>query len=161
MNPLIRHAKHSDLTELVELLCQCADAMSQTGMHHWQNVYDKASVTKNLQSKQVYVMEQQGQLLGCVALGTESADYYQDCWPQAPVADFYLTQLAVHPDYQGQGLGQQLVKYCISQVRPASLQLDAVDHYPALNQFYSKLGFEVIATGIGLGDKRHLYIYRG
>jgi hypothetical protein len=48
------------------------------------------------------------------------------------------------------------MQYCLGIVGDASLQLDTVDHYPALIRFYQSLGFEIIATGIGLGDKRHL-----
>jgi ribosomal protein S18 acetylase RimI-like enzyme len=156
-NTIIRRATSKDVPELVALLQSCAADMSSQGMHHWLGVYDESSVAGNLTSKMVFVLECDAKLLACIALGTEPADYYQDCWPDAPKADYYITQLAVRPDCQGSGYGKQLVQFCLQQVGHHSLQLDAVDHYPALLRFYRSLGFEVIATGIGLGDKRHLF----
>lgn len=153
----IRQACSDDIPALVSLLQDCAKSMSEQGMSHWLGVYDEHSVASNLASKTVFVLEHKHQLCGCVALGTQAADYYNDCWPDAPEADYYITQLAVRPECQGLGYGKQLIKFCLSQIGQHSLQLDAVDHYPALLSFYHALGFDIIATGIGLGDKRHLF----
>lgn len=155
-DPIIRPARAHDVKAMTELLQDCARAMSEQGMHHWLGVYDQESVAANLSSKSVFVLEAEDRLLGCIALGKQKAAYYQDCWPQAPTADFYITQLAVSPSAQGRGYGKKLMQHCLHIVGNASLQLDAVDHYPALIGFYQSLGFEIIATGIGLGDKRHL-----
>ncbi|WP_438970995.1 GNAT family N-acetyltransferase [Methylophaga sp.] len=154
---MIRPANQQDTKAITALLIRCAEVMSQRGMHHWLGVYDEQSVSQNLTKKQVYVLEENDSIVGCVALGTKPADYYQDCWPDAPIADYYLTQLAVMPEAQGSGHGKELMLFCINQVGNARLQLDAVDHYPALLQFYQNLGFKIISTGIGLGDKRHLF----
>jgi len=156
----IRPATLQDTAALTQLLVSCAKAMSQQGMHHWLGVYDEQTVAQNLSHKQVYVLEVNHVIVGCIALGTEAAPYYQDCWADAPAADFYITQLAVSPTTQGQGYGKILMQYCINQVGKADLQLDAVDHYPDLLQFYQNLGFDIIASGIGLGDKRHLFLYK-
>ncbi len=153
----IRLARPEDVADITSLLQACAQSMSDRGMHHWLDVYDENSVAANLNKKQVFVLENNNRILGCIALGTEKADYYKDCWPQAPDADFYITQLAVSPHAQGRGYGRKLMQYCIEQVGEARLQLDAVDHYPALLAFYQSLGFTIIETGIGLGDKRHLF----
>lgn len=152
----IRPAVDSDIEAITNLLQACAQSMSEQGMHHWLGVYDSSSVAANLNSKSVFVLESEGQILGCIALGQQKADYYNDCWPQAPEADFYITQLAVSPAAQGSGYGKKLMQHCLDIVGNARLQLDAVDHYPALIGFYQKLGFRIIASGIGLGDKRHL-----
>lgn len=156
-SPRIRPATVSDVAAIKTLLQSCARSMSDQGMHHWLGVYDEDSVKANLSNKQVFVLESDNAILGCIALGTEKAEYYSDCWPQAPEADFYITQLAVSPADQGKGYGRQLMQYCINRVGNAVIQLDAVDHYPALITFYQSLGFSIIETGIGLGDKRHLF----
>lgn len=156
-SPRIRPATVSDVAAITTLLQSCARSMSDQGMHHWLGVYDEDSVKANLSDKQVFVLESDNAILGCIALGTEKAEYYSDCWPQAPEADFYITQLAVSPADQGKGYGRQLMQYCINRVGNAVIQLDAVDHYPALITFYQSLGFSIIETGIGLGDKRHLF----
>lgn len=160
MNQQIRPATRHDTAAITDLLVRCAQAMNEQGMQHWLGVYDEQAVAQNLSDKQVYVLEVDASIVGCIALGTEAAAYYQDCWPDAPPADYYITQLAVSPSSQGQGYGKTLMHYCLSQLGNKRIQLDAVDHYPALLQFYRNLGFEIIATGIGLGDKRHLFLYK-
>lgn len=156
----IEPANSADADALDILLNQCANAMAAQGMRHWLGVYDPQTVSVNLQQKTVYKACYQQQIIACVALFHQPAAYYQDCWPQAPEADYYLTQLAVLPKYQGYGLGKLLVQFCQRQIPSGqTLQLDAVAHYPALLDFYRKLGFKQIAEGIGLGDKRYLFAW--
>lgn len=151
-------ASITDITALNHLLNQCADAMATQGMRHWLRVYDEPAVAKNLQKKSVYTLRDKQQIVACVALSNEPADYYADCWPAAPKADYYLTMLAVTPDCQQRGFGKLMVQFCQQQVPTGqTLQLDAVAHYPALLDFYHRLGFQQIHEGIGLGDKRCLF----
>lgn len=153
----IKPANLPDAASLVALLQRCAEHMHQQGMSHWLGVYDAQSVAANLAGKQVYKLVIDNRIAGCIALSQQPSDYYRECWPQAPAADYYITQLAVDPDFQGQGLGQALVHFCLRQTRGAQIQLDAVAHYPALLKFYQQLGFEIIAEGVGLGDYRYLF----
>jgi len=161
MNAQLQLACRNDVPALVSLLNQCADHMHRQGMSHWLNVYDEQSVKHNVLQKTVYVLKQKSQIIGCVALGLQPADYYADCWPQASAADFYLTQLAVHPQHQQSGYGQFLLQHCLELIGGQTLQLDAVAHYPELLNFYQKSGFKQIAQGIGLGDHRFLFEYLG
>lgn len=151
-------ASITDIIALNHLLNQCADSMAAQGMQHWMGVYDEPAVTKNLQQKSVYTLRDKHEIVACVALSKEPADYYANCWPTAPKADYYLTMLAVTPDCQQQGFGKLMVQFCQQHVPNGhSIQLDAVAHYPALLQFYRRLGFQQIHEGIGLGDKRYLF----
>ncbi|HSG92924.1 MAG TPA: GNAT family N-acetyltransferase [Methylotenera sp.] len=151
-------ARITDIAALNHLLNQCADAMAAQGMQHWLGVYDEPAVAKNLQQKRVYTLRDKQQIVACVALSNEPADYYVDCWPAAPKADYYLTMLAVTPDCQQRGFGKLMVQFCQQQVPNGyTLQLDAVAHYPTLLDFYRRLGFQQIHEGIGLGDKRCLF----
>lgn len=156
----IRHGQPRDRDDLVALLGQCTAALSRRGMHHWRGVYDDAAVSENLRAKQVYLLERDGELVGCVAIGRNRPDYYDDCWPHAPEASYYLGQLAVHPAHQKRGYGALLVRHCLQLTTPSSVQLDAVAHYPALQEFYVRLGFQRIASGFALGDYRYLYTNR-
>lgn len=158
-NAIISEATQEDVDALYQLLTACAHALHQQGMSHWLNVYTVSSVTDNVKQKQVFKLVKDTQIIGCVALSNHPAGYYADCWPNAPQADWYLTQLAVSPAFQSEGWGQFLVQFCIDRVHPKTLQLDAVAHYPALLSFYKKLGFQQISEGIGLGDKRFLFEY--
>jgi len=158
-NTPIQLACEQDIPALVTLLTECANHMYQQGMSHWLDVYDEQSVRQNLLQKTVYVIKQDCRVIGCVALGLKPADYYADCWPQAPRSDFYLTQLAVHPEHQQAGYGRLLLQHCLGLISDRTLHLDAVAHYPQLLEFYRKSGFKQVAEGIGLGDRRYLFEY--
>ncbi|MDT8311398.1 MAG: GNAT family N-acetyltransferase [Methylophaga sp.] len=154
----IKVATAADIDALNSLLNHCASTMAVQGMQHWLGVYNKQSIAANVQQKAVYTLRDKQQIVACVTLASTPADYYADCWPHAPQADFYLTMLAVAPDCQQQGLGKLMVQFCQQQIPVGqNLQLDAVAHYPALLDFYRQLGFQRIAEGIGLGDKRYLF----
>lgn len=53
--------------------------------------------------------------------------------------------VCVHPDYQGQGLGRQLMEHLISKVKDQgfiSIGLFTWEGNPDASKFYEKLGFE-------------------
>jgi ribosomal protein S18 acetylase RimI-like enzyme len=156
-NAVFVAATEADIPAMVSLLQSCAEHMHQQGMSHWLGVYDVDSVSANLAQKSVYLAKKDHQIVGCIAVNEQPSDYYAECWPDALKADFYITQLAVSPAQQQQGIGKFLMQQAMKSLPSGILQLDAVDHYPALLAFYKNLGFEIIRSGIGLGDKRHLF----
>ncbi|AFJ01380.1 acetyltransferase [Methylophaga frappieri] len=132
--------------------------MQSQGMSHWIGVYDLDSVTQQIKTKSVYKLVLSEQIKACVALSPIPAPYYADCWPDAPMADWYLTMLAVMPDEQQSGFGSILLNFAKQQLTGGeTLQLDAVAHYPELLRFYRKHGFTQLTSGIGLGDRRYLF----
>ena len=67
------------------------------------------------------------------------------------MAMFY--DIAVHPEYQGKGLGMRIMRYLLEQVRGkgyASIGLFAWDKNPGAIEFYEKLGFDRVNFGMKL-----------
>jgi putative acetyltransferase len=62
-----------------------------------------------------------------------------------PVEAFILAPVAVHPDYQGKGIGQKLIRYGIGQLRENGVELAFTYGDP---DFYSKVGFRPIAEDL-------------
>ena len=61
--------------------------------------------------------------------------------------------IAVHPDYQGRGIGKQIMTKLIEQVKDkgyASIGLFAWEQNPNNIPFYEKFGFERVPTGMEL-----------
>ncbi len=61
--------------------------------------------------------------------------------------------IGVHPDYQGKGLGKQIMNKHIDQVkdkRYASIGLFAWEENPNNIPFYERFGFEKVSTGMEL-----------
>ncbi|MHC4575243.1 MAG: GNAT family N-acetyltransferase [Planctomycetota bacterium] len=63
-------------------------------------------------------------------------------------ADAFLVDLMVHPDYQKQGLGKELVQRAIKYSKSIGVQCIHVTFNPTEEQFYRKCGFHVLGGGI-------------
>ena len=57
---------------------------------------------------------------------------------QQVVNAFLLSPVAIHPEYQGKGIGQRLINFGIEQLKKKSVKLIVTYGDPA---FYSKVGF--------------------
>jgi len=64
------------------------------------------------------------------------------------IADAYLVDLMVHPDYQGRGLGQALVTQAIENLRADGIRAIQVIFEPRLEPFYRACGFHIMQSGV-------------
>lgn len=78
-------------------------------------------------------------------------DRDHDFWPGDPGGEaLYLHKLTVHPDWQGQQLGAQMVRAAAGHARAAGrswLRLDTAADRPKLRALYEKLGFVCVREG--------------
>lgn len=58
---------------------------------------------------------------------------------------FILAPVAIHTDYQGQGIGQELINYGLKKLKDEEIEI--VVTYGDIN-FYSKVGFQTITEDI-------------
>lgn len=130
---LIRHEMPEDAPEVRSLLIQAF------------NRPDEADVVEALRSRGaislalVALVERQvvGHILfSPVTIGAKSSN----------LKAIGLAPLAVLPDYQGQGIGSQLVQQGLSECRKAGYQIVVVLGEPA---FYQRFGFQA-ASGFGI-----------
>jgi len=64
------------------------------------------------------------------------------------VADAFLVDLMVHPDYQKQGLGKKLVQRAIKYSKSIGVQCVHVTFNQTEEEFYRKCGFHIFGGGI-------------
>jgi len=64
------------------------------------------------------------------------------------IADAFLVDLIVHPDYQGRGIGKVLVTQAISELRGDGIRVIEVIFEPHLEPFYRACGFHILQSGI-------------
>lgn len=64
------------------------------------------------------------------------------------VADAFLVDLIVHPDYQNRGIGAQLVKNAVRYAKSLGIQCVQVTFNKENEDFYRKCGFHIFGGGI-------------
>ncbi|MHB0935812.1 MAG: GNAT family N-acetyltransferase [Armatimonadota bacterium] len=64
------------------------------------------------------------------------------------IADAFLLDLMVHPDFQGMRVGSRLVKRGIQDVREAGIRCIQVTFDEKLREFYARCGFHIFGGGI-------------
>ena len=121
--------KYNEKVELKEL----CDLRQSVG---W-NRMEKELANPRLQSYyHVAVYEDQSQkLVGFV-----------DCVSNG-VTDAYIQDLMVHPDFQGKGLGSQLMNKMIEYLKTAGIYIISVLYDEDLKPFYTRFGFNNMLCG--------------
>ncbi|ELY66004.1 GNAT family N-acetyltransferase [Natronococcus jeotgali] len=88
--------------------------------------------SKNLN---IFMATEGGEIIGCVIFSRLSSE-------EAQVNAFLLSPVAVHPDYQGEGIGQKLISFGHDELEKNGVGL--VFTYGDIG-FYSKVGYEKIS----------------
>ena len=71
---------------------------------------------------------------------------YVDCVSNG-VTDAYIQDLMVHPSYQGQGIGTQLMNRIIDYLKCKQIYMISVIYDASLKSFYKKFGFCEMLSG--------------
>ena len=64
------------------------------------------------------------------------------------IADAFLVDLMVHPEYQGKEIGKQMVKHAILDLKDEGIKCIQVIFNPELETFYKRFGFHILKEGI-------------
>jgi len=63
------------------------------------------------------------------------------------VTDAYIQDLMVHPDYQGKGLGTELMNQMITYLKENRIYIISVVFEESLKPFYARFGFSSMLCG--------------
>jgi len=63
------------------------------------------------------------------------------------VTDAYIQDLMVHPDYQGKGLGTELMNQMITYLKENRIYIISVVFEESLKPFYDRFGFSSMLCG--------------
>ena len=63
------------------------------------------------------------------------------------VTDAYIQDLMVHPNYQGKGIGTELMNQMIAYMREKHIYMVSVIFEEKLKDFYEKFGFYTMLSG--------------
>lgn len=145
MRVTLRVATEREVPKIVDLRSAAADRLTKRfGAGHWSGVGTERGVRFEIRNSKVYVAHHKRRLVATLRLTTKkpwAIDRTYFCKSKRPL---YLVSMAVTPDLQRQGIGQQ----CMEQLRaicrrwPAdAIRLDAYDAPAGAGEFYAKCGF--------------------
>jgi GNAT superfamily N-acetyltransferase len=146
VNLTFERARPNELEELHAILTAAGlDMEARWGLSHWVPAYPLSLLQTAADAGRVYsVRRADSRIVGTFTLGRDAADYVPaEAWSADPA--MYVTQLAVHPDYQGVGIGRSCMQWIEGNAKREglrSVRLDASAAHEALLRFYRGQGYE-------------------
>jgi len=150
MAPLtIRLATADDVAALSALRTAVAsDLTRQYGKGHWSAPVSERGAAIALRHARVLLLHDARVLAGTLRLANKKPWAIDTSYFTAVPRAIYLTDMAVDPSRQRQGIGRRLVAEAIAMARewPAdAIRLDAYDAPAGAGEFYAKCGFREVA----------------
>ncbi|MGB5944414.1 MAG: GNAT family N-acetyltransferase [Leeuwenhoekiella sp.] len=145
---MIRIAYPSEIDKILTLTQACAKDMIAQGIYQWNDHYpSRKAFSEDIARNELFVYVFKYGIIGCIVLTEiEDAAYNKVCWGTPAAAKTqYVHRLAVHPQHQGQGIGQQLMDFGENHARSQnyeSIRLDTFSLNPRNQKFYEQRGYQ-------------------
>jgi GNAT superfamily N-acetyltransferase len=146
-------ATNSDAAALAALHSAVAEDLTRRfGQGFWSSAPSERAVLNHLRrpklARVVVARFESHRIVGTLRLATKKPWAIDTAYFTAAKRPLYLTGMAVHPDFQRQGVGRLLLKEAEVAARawPAdAIRLDAFDASAGAGTFYAKCGFREVA----------------
>lgn len=146
MGLTFRRAEPGDVADVVALRVDTArDLTARFGRGHWSNEGSERAVLNDLRISQVWLATHGDIAAATFRLGTRKPWAIDASYFSRSAQPLYLTDMAVRPDLQRQGVGRRCVEEMIDIARqwPAdAIRLDAYDADAGAGGFYARCGFQ-------------------
>lgn len=141
---IIRNARPDELDEVSLLLRDSYRQYEHFIRPEAWKLYleDITDVKSRLDESDLIVAELDRRLAGCVTLYLDGSHSFPEAWPKGWAV---VRLLAVHPEYQGQGIGRALMEDCIRRCRQskvAVIGLHTTEVMDIARKMYERMGFE-------------------
>lgn len=140
-------APSDDLAALTRLLHEAYAPLAAQGLRFLASHQDEAMTQERLSEGWSFILECDGIVTGTITL--RGTDPENECkWYRRPGV-YSISQFAVRPDRQRQGLGRRLLFHAESLARErgaGELALDTAEEALDLRTWYSRLGFREVAS---------------
>jgi len=148
---MIRMANVEDIDVLIEITNACANYMIGNGVFQWNEHYpSKAAFNRDLDRNELFVLEFQGKVIGCVVISTfMDKEYLPVNWLTENKKNLYVHRLAIHPDHQGNGYAQELMAFAENLVikkEYVSIRLDTFSQNSRNQKFYELRGYKRLGS---------------
>lgn len=148
---MIREATSSDIDSILSMTKACAKNMISKGIYQWNEHYPSGKAfQKDIDRNELFVLIRETEIRGSIVISTLMDDEYKAIeWLTPNDKNIYIHRLAVHPDYQGLGLAQELMAYAeqmASEQGYSSIRLDTFSQNNRNQKFYERRGYHRLGS---------------
>jgi GNAT superfamily N-acetyltransferase len=146
----IRKANEEDTIRVLNLLKKTAQWLKDNEINQWQFLLaggDDIEIENSIRNSETFGVWQGHEMIATFTLSPIQSEWDQHIFGIDENGDsLYLHRLAILPDYIGNGIGTDILKWITKQIETdkAYLKLDCVAGNRKLNQFYINNGFEYL-----------------
>jgi GNAT superfamily N-acetyltransferase len=138
-------ATERDVVGLARMRTSVARAMTELhGKGHWSSEITEARVKRSMMMARVVMAKDGGAIVGSLQLGTRKPWAINPAYFVASSRPLYLTDMAIAPDRQREGIGRMFLieAEAIARAWPAdAIRLDAYEGPAGAGTFYAKCGY--------------------
>ena len=115
------------------------------GTSDWDENYPKREIVEeDIKNKDLYILEDQDKIIASISLVEEEPEEFKDLgWER--VRSCFLVRLCVAPEYQGKGIGEQMMKSISIVAKEKGYKSThhlAADVNKAANKLYRRMGYK-------------------
>lgn len=145
-NPIFRLANPDDLPQILSLFFGAVKHMCENGIQQWDEIYpDETTLTADIHSRQMFLMEDSGELVAAVVLNAEQPPEYRAVdWHLRAEPVGVIHRLCVNAQKQGKGFGKKMLRLSEKFLRERGyrcIRLDAFPQNPAAIHLYESAGY--------------------
>jgi ribosomal protein S18 acetylase RimI-like enzyme len=138
---VLRPTGMQDIDALLDILNRAADKLLAKGIQQWVSPWQAESIRRAIESGEQFLATDAGQVVAVFKLSVESSNPAVEA---AQPGNLYLSQLAVDPEKQNQGVGKRVMKQILQDAAALgkTLYLDCWAGNHTLKTFYHSCGLE-------------------
>lgn len=139
MHKIIR-AKHQHLEGMLHVLNQATRNLLERGIQQWDYPWTKEIIEEEILNNEAYVILDEETVVGVFFIKTIVGNDYPTIMKDNHL---YLYRVAVRPDYQGEGVGEEIcgAAFSIAKEQNKTIYLDCWEGNIKLKKFYTNTGF--------------------
>ena len=137
----VSHAIEKDAYEIYYILSKAREKLERKGIKQWSEGWDIEEIIKKCNQSKFYVMKDKNRIIGCYVL---DPDYDSPWFKQLKTDSIYLSTICLLPEYQGKGIGKELIQTAISSSQNKTIYLDCWNGNDKLKEIYKQNGFEYV-----------------
>ncbi len=144
---MIRHAKISEIPDILIITDACGAYMIKKGIYQWNEHYpSQEAFEEDIDRGELYILEDKGHLVGTIVISTfMDSEYMPIAWLTENKDNVYIHRIAVHPENQGKGYAQKLMDFAENRAKEngfISIRLDTFSQNERNQKFYETRGYQ-------------------